>query len=227
MNVQKPVLDLYLFSPECIKHDAALADALAEVEAALNDTDVETVIIDLMSKTGLLEFILSGKHHYTAHNISFSRRAVSPMVADRVSSYVLEHFPTTADAFASSLANKLLQRFWSYLFFIRRSFPTDTSNDLENCRISVEWAPFVLQAISAMLCSNTNTHLDTLVQNVARHRGARRRRATVTVNAEPFQKLGIDTPNTTEAAEHSAVSILQDQKRILEVISFMTIPFLP
>ncbi|KIM84759.1 hypothetical protein PILCRDRAFT_818367 [Piloderma croceum F 1598] len=209
MNVQKPVLDLYLFSPECIKHDAALADALAEVEAALNDTDVEAVIIDLMCKTGLLEFILSA----------------SPMVADRVSSYVLEHFPTTADAFASSLAHKLLQRFWSYLFFIRRSFPTDTSNSLENCRKSVEWAPSVLQAISTMLYSNT--HLDSLVQNGARHRGAPRRRATVTVNPEPFQKLGIDAPNTTEAAEHSAVSVLQDQKRILEVISFMTLPFLP
>jgi hypothetical protein len=225
MDVQKPVLDLYLFSPECIKHDATLADALTEVEAALNDTDVEAVIIDLMSKTGLLEFILSGKYHYTTHNISFSCRAASPIVADRVSSYVLEHFPTTADAFAPSLAHKLLQRFWSYLFFIRRSFPVDTSNILENCQKSVERAPFVLQAIAVMLYSNT--HLDSSLQNGARHRGARRRRTTVTVDAEPFQKFGIDAPNTTEAAEHSAVNVLQDQKRILEVISFMTLLFLP
>jgi len=172
----------------------------------------------------LLEFILSGKYHYTTYNISFSCRAASPMVADRVSSYVLEHFPTTADAFASSLAHKLLQRFWSYLFFIRRSFPADTSNSLENSRKSVEWAPFVLQAISAMLPSNT--HSDSSVQN-GRHRGARRRRATVTVNAAPFQKLGMDTPNTIEAAEYCAVSVLQDQKRILEVINFTTPPFLP
>jgi hypothetical protein len=66
MSFQKPVLNLHILSPEVLKHDATLADALAEVEAAVNDTNVETVIIDLLSKPGLLEFILSGKYDHAS-----------------------------------------------------------------------------------------------------------------------------------------------------------------
>jgi hypothetical protein len=147
------------------------------------------------------------------------------MVADRVSSYVREHFPVTAGAFASSLAHELLQRFWSYLFFIRRSFPADIPHSLEAYRKSVELAPSALQAISTML--HSNVCLDSSVQNGARRKGMRGRRATVTIDTEPFNKLGIVTPSTVEAAEHCALSILQDQRHILEVISVLTLPLLP
>jgi len=49
MNVQKPVLDLYLFFPLSVSSMMLPSQMLwTEVEAALNDTDVEAVIIDLM-----------------------------------------------------------------------------------------------------------------------------------------------------------------------------------
>ena len=72
MSAQKPVLNLHFLSPEILVHDAALADALAEVEAVLNDTNVEGVIMDLLSKPSLLEFILSGKFNHNILRILFS-----------------------------------------------------------------------------------------------------------------------------------------------------------
>jgi hypothetical protein len=141
-----------------------------------------------------------------------------------VSNHVLARFPVSADAFAPSLAHKLLQRFWSYLFFIRRSFPAGTSHKLEACRKSVELAPSVLQAISAIL---PDVHTSCSVRNGAHHKGIRGRRATVTIDTEPFHKLGMDAPSTIEAAEQCAVSILQDQQRTLEVISFSALLLLP
>ena len=61
MSYKCSILDIHLLAPDILSHDAALADALAEVEAVVNDTNVEGVIRDLLSKPGLLEFILSGK----------------------------------------------------------------------------------------------------------------------------------------------------------------------
>src|ERR1700691_5414022 len=61
MTAPKHVLDLNLLAPDILRHGAALADALAEVEAIANDTNFDTVVGALLSKPGLLEFILSGK----------------------------------------------------------------------------------------------------------------------------------------------------------------------
>lgn len=138
---------------------------------------------------------------------------------------MFSHFPATADAFASSLAHDLLQRFWSYLFFIRRSFPADISNDLEAYRSTVPLAPSVLQAISAMLFPDV--HMNP-VQNGARTKGMRKRRATATVDTELFRRLGMDVPSDAEDAKQHAAKVIQDQRHILEVIGLSNcLLFLP
>jgi hypothetical protein len=94
--------------------------------------------------------------------------------------------------FAASPAYRMLQRFWSYLFFLRRSFPADTARSLDDCRMLVELALPVLQAITTLVFSDE----DLLVQ----------------INANHKKKRG--------KAEQLATSILHDQKRILEVAWF-------
>lgn len=67
MSSQKSVLDIHALAPEILVHQSALVDALAEVEAAINDSNIEFVINDLLSKPNLLEFVMSGKYNYTSH----------------------------------------------------------------------------------------------------------------------------------------------------------------
>jgi hypothetical protein len=107
----------------------------------------------------------------------------------------------------------MLQRFWSYLFFLRRSFPAEIMRSLDDCRMPVEWAPRVLQVLTTFVVLNEDP------PNNNGHKKKRGKRATLKVNTEPFAKLGVDVPSTTEAAQQLATIILQDQKRILKVTS--------
>ena len=47
-------------------HDSVLQDVLGEIEALIHDTDVELVINDILSKPGLLQYIISGKCDHTS-----------------------------------------------------------------------------------------------------------------------------------------------------------------
>jgi hypothetical protein len=118
----------------------------------------------------------------------------------------------------------MLQRFWSYLFFLRRLFPAETAHRLDDCRKSVELAPPVLQAISTLTIPDANE--DILAQVGGNQKRKRGKRAAVAVNTEPFRKFGVDVPSTSLATEQLATSILQDQKRILEVTGFTNSYFL-
>jgi hypothetical protein len=157
------------------------------------------------------------------YNNSFLCETSSPKIADRVSSHLLDHFPDTVDSFLSSLACVLLRRFWSSLFVVRRSFPDEIAGKLETCRKSTELAPSILQAISAM--ARTDLHTNSSVQNGTRHKGPRASRVRLAIDTEPFKKLGIDIPTTPGSVKQCAINILQDQQRILKVISNLLLVF--
>jgi len=209
ISTHRPLLDhgysktypcLHILAPETLRHDAILADALDEIEAVTNETNVDAVMGGLLSKPGLLEFVLSGKCCYVCLRISPSYITVSPTLTCRLCHYLLDSFPVSADAFDSSLVQNLLFHFWSYLFALCHSFPPDVSAGLDNCRTSVKQAPSILQAISAMLISDMNK-MDPLVQVGSRSKGKRGRCASTAIDAQPFKKLGMEVPNTLQAAE--------------------------
>lgn len=64
MNPHNSILNLHALAPEVLMYESALVDALAEVEAAINGTSIESVITELLSKPYLLEFLMSGKFNY-------------------------------------------------------------------------------------------------------------------------------------------------------------------
>jgi hypothetical protein len=67
MIPQDSVLNLHALAPEVLMHESALVDALAEVEATINDTSIESVVSELLSRPHLLEFMISGKCNYCYH----------------------------------------------------------------------------------------------------------------------------------------------------------------
>ncbi|KIM81676.1 hypothetical protein PILCRDRAFT_88881 [Piloderma croceum F 1598] len=89
-----------------------------------------------------------------------------------------------------------------------------TAHRLDNYWKSVELAPHVLQAISTLMIPDA--HEDILAQIGGNQKRKRGKCAAVTVNTEPFRKLGVDIPSTSLATEQLMTSILQDQKCILE-----------
>lgn len=126
-------------------------------------------------------------------------------------------FPKSAHAFTSSLACGVLQQLSPSLFFLRRSFATETSNTIDEYRKAVALAAPVLAAIPLIISSDTNP--DSTNQIGARIKGKRGKHANFTVPHEPFQKYGVAIPSTTQAAEQLAAGILVEQKWILEVES--------
>lgn len=126
--------------------------------------------------------------------------------------------------FSSSPIADLLQRFLLSLFGLRRLFPAEISLSIDEYRQLVGWAPPALAEISAMLVNDALVSPPVLNNrgnnNNMRYKGKQAKRSSIAINAEPFKKLDVSVPNTKQAAQQLATNILQDLKRVLEVIRF-------
>lgn len=60
MKTPSSVLDLFSLAPESLIHENSLNDVLAEVEGVLTEENAHAATLELMTKPGLLEFLISG-----------------------------------------------------------------------------------------------------------------------------------------------------------------------
>ncbi|KZP30397.1 hypothetical protein FIBSPDRAFT_1038357 [Athelia psychrophila] len=177
-----PLFDLASFSPKALQHSVAQLQAIHSIESAFNEDTADEIILRLTSQP-------------SSHSIF-----------NRVSNHVFAYFPSTADAFDSSLGGILLRQFCTSLFSIRRALPRALELQLDDLRLPVDNAPAVLKSLSEGIDA-----LNSQVNPRKKGKGGAR-----FSNLDAFRKLGIFVPSTAQEAELITNQLLDEQKGILK-----------
>ncbi|KAI0935696.1 hypothetical protein AcV5_004043 [Taiwanofungus camphoratus] len=204
--------DIRLFDPSLLRSEVALEVAISELDGFLS--------IPAADPQRLVDALLP-----IPHGFEFAISAINNTAFLILSSWIMNQFPTTPDAYASSLGSQLLSRFSLYLHFLSVPSAIDAPKSLGDCRRSVGLAARALQALCSQSFSGGSAADEPVVdaefkiakrQSQLKRKQMKRARSN-TIDMKPFNDIGENVPHTREEADIVAMKILNSQKDILEL----------
>lgn len=140
----------------------------------------------------------------------------------------MQSFPNTPDAFESSLASRLLDRFSVSLLFLPSSAATDAFELLNQHRRAVELAPPVLRTLACTSfaedviedddgASPTSPTSPTKRRSQQKRKQAAKASRAPVIDGRPFENYGVSVPATKSAAADLGATVLEEQMTILKV----------
>ena len=159
--------------------------------------------------------------------VLLQHRSASGKCAEVLSVYILSQYPTTPEAFSSSLANSLLQQFYTSLFSVQRSLPVEISQQLDEYRKSVLSAPSLLDELGSIIISGELSAVPNSPESPSKKRQPKKtKRKVQRINFDVFKKAEYSVPESQEAAEVLALNVLDELKYILQVSFLLIDPYL-
>lgn len=229
-----------LFDKELLVSLEAVQHALLQCSNALAEENIEPLLRDLVSSSlsdsrPLLELILSGK---------FLRSTLIPQLlphpfywlggscSETLSTWIVNHFPSTRDGYASSVAFAIITRLSVFVLFAY-PFDRDISELLSVYRHRVELAPKALGALAAATFSveleKTEGDEDDWgfikPQKTSQRQRKRAKRiaaeATILLDPKLFESLELFVPACPEEVEMVFKLLVNEHKAILKVHCLM------
>ncbi|TFK38654.1 hypothetical protein BDQ12DRAFT_96280 [Crucibulum laeve] len=196
-----------LFDPKNLANHKSIENTLFEFEGVLNENSFEQVLNDLFDQRYVVELILS--------NLSES----TPL-----STWILERFPLTSNAFIASFCSKILSKLALFFIFPPLEFPSEDIKELMKSHYkTVTYAPAVLQSLLAMSFAEEGSQLDESPRHAkVKAKGQRKAKQAQrisekrAVDAKPFLALDMLVPNNHQEATEAAAKVLASLKSILE-----------
>ncbi|RPD59349.1 hypothetical protein L226DRAFT_576154 [Lentinus tigrinus ALCF2SS1-7] len=205
---------LELLEKKALVDDAAIENTFYNLEVYIVDpgVDLDELITEMESVPHLLEFVLSGINDYPFSVLHDS---------------IMQAFPTTPDAFESSRAARLLNRFSLSLLFLPPGAATDNFAQLSQHRRAVELAVPVLQSLSGTTfvddtaqdddaTSPSSPTFPTKRRSQQKRKQSMRATRVPLIDARPFDNYGVTVPASKSQACELAAIILEEQMNILK-----------
>ena len=226
---------LALLEKNVLVDDVSVENALCSLEAHIVDpgVDLDELITEIGSVPHLLEVVLSGAFMRWSRGRGLMKGTnvgVNEYPFRVLHDTILQSFPTTYDAFESSLAARLLNHLSVSLLFIPLGTVTARVKfaSLGQHRHAIELAAPVLQSLSGAIfnevaipdddsASPSSPSSPTKRKSQQKRKQSMRASRAPVIDPRPFDNYGIMVPTSSSQASQLGATILEEQMNILKV----------